>query len=390
MSDLRAVLVLGMGVATIGTSMPATARAQSRHGSPVSIDSLRGEVRRLDSLASEQGRVVDSIRRALVRAMPPVMLRRGPLEVRTVAQLEARVRVAVDSVASLIDREGGPPLATRVAAHVPVIRPDSSPALFGMLRVITIVPDTARRSAPRSRHGLLASASSRQIAHDLAGLVEQFAAQQVDSSLGAWLMVGRIPLRPTSPDELGDAYTELATTESVAIRRCRSGENAACLDVLGIDSLPGSRLVRWYAPEDYRALLRNVIPPRDDSAGVAAWVRCREQRDQTACVAVATALPNNRIPVPLTGMTRALLLREALDAGGAGAYGRLVGTAGPLRPRLEHAAGKPAEVIVARWRERIEAARPDRMSVRPGLAIASLGWSGALLGLTLIRRRPWV
>ena len=374
-------------IAVAGVSISSTATAQAR---PANIDSLRREVRRLDSLASVQGLVVDSVRRSLVRSVPPVSVRSGPLEVRTVPELEARVRTAVDSVARFVHREGGPVLASRVAAHVPVIRPDSARAMFGMLRVITLVPDTTRRSQPSSRRPTFASASARQIESDLAGLVERFAVKGVDSSLAAWLMTDRIPLRPMSADELGDAYTELATTESAAIRRCRSGENAACLDILGLDSLAGSRLERWYAPEDYRALLRTVAPPREDSAGAAAWVRCRARRDDEACRTVATAVPNARVPVPVTGLARAILIREVLETGGPGAYGRLVGASGPIRSRLEHAAGQPIDAIVLRWRERIEHARPDRMAVPPGLAIASLGWTGALLGLTLIRRRPWV
>ena len=388
MSDPRAGFSLAVVAVALGVAIPSTtARAQSR---PTSIDSLRTEVRRLDSVASAQGRIVDSIRRALVRSVPPVTVRSGPLHVRTEARLEPRVRSAVDSVAALVAREGGEELAARVGAHVAVIRQDSARAVFGMLRVVTLLPDTTRRSVPRARRPILASAPGRQIEHGLVGMVEQFAAQGVDSTLAAWLMAGRIPLRPVSADDLADAYTELATTQSAALRRCRSGENAACLDVLGIDSMPGSRLSRWYAPEDYRALLRTVVPPREDSAGVAAWVRCRESRDDRACADAATALPNDRVPVPLTATARAILLREALNAGGPGAYGRLVTASGPVRARLEHAAGRPADVIVSRWRDRIEQARPDRMSVRPGLAIASLGWSGALLGLTLMRRRPWV
>jgi hypothetical protein len=386
MSELRTVFAVGALATTLAGAVPALATAQSRS---VNIDSLRTEVRRLDSLASEQGRVVDSLRKSLVRSVPPVTVRNGSLEVRTVSALESRVRVAVDSVSALIDREGGPELASRVATRTPVIRPDSTRAVLGMLRVISLSPDTTRQSTPRARRPVMASAGAGQIANELTGLIEQFAAQHVDSSFAAWLMAGRVPLRPASADELGDAYTELATTQSAAIRRCRSGENAACLDVLGIDSLPGSRLARWYSPADYRALLRTVIPPREDSAGVAAWVRCRDRHDDDACVRAATALPNRRIPVPLTGTARAILLREALHAGGPGAYGRLVGTSGPMRARLEHAAGRSADVIVARWRDRIEDARPDRMSVGPGLVLASLGWSGALLGLTLIRRRPW-
>ena len=383
MSDRHLVLALTLALGVAAPWPPS--EAQSR---PMNVDSLRVQARLLDSVAIERSRVVDSMRKAIVRSAPPVAIRRGALDVRTVASLEARVAEAVDTVAALIGREGGPPLAARVSAHVPVIRPDSARAVFGMLRVVTLVPDTTPRSAPRARRLIMASASSRQLADELTGLVEQFAAQDMDSSLAAWLMVGRIPLRPVNGEELGDVYTELATTPSAAIRRCRSGENAACFDVLGLDSLPGSRLLRWYSPEDYRALLRTVAPPREDSAGVAAWVRCRERHDDSACITVATALPNDRIPLPLPGTARAILVREALDAGGPGAYGRLVGASGSVRARLEHAAGQSADRIVARWRRRIEDARPDRMSVRPGLIVASLGWTGALLGLTLLRRRP--
>lgn len=382
MFDPRSVSALFLAV---GLAVPlATVSAQPQ---PPNLDSLRSEVRRLDSVASVQARVVDLVRRTLVRSVPPVEVRRGALDVRTVADLEPRVRVAVDSVALLIDRVGGPHLASRVASHVPVIRPDSTRALLGTLRVITLSPDTTRRTAPRVRSSALASSTARQLENDLARMVERFAVEGVDSSLAAWIMTGHIPLRAMSSDELADAYTELATTQWSVIRRCRSGENAACLDALGIDSLPGSRLVRWYAPQDYRALLSIVVPPRDDSAGVARWVRCREQRDDDACRAVATALPNDRIPLPLGGRARAILLREVLSAGGAGAYGRLVTASGPIRARLERAAEQPIDVIVSRWRERIEHARPDRMSVPPALALSSLGWSGALLGLTLIRRR---
>ena len=379
-------LTVALGAVTGTTALP-TAAAQAR---PANIDSLRTEVRRLDSLASMQALVVDSVRRSLVRSVPPVSVRRGPLEVRTVPEFEARVRVAVDAVARLIEREGGTELASRVATHIPVVRPDSARALFGMLRVITLVPDTSRRSPPSARRPTFASTSAHQLESDLAGLIEQFAVQGVDSSLAAWLMAGRIPLRPSSPDELGDAYTELATTQSAAVRQCRSGDNAACLDILGLDSLPGTRLARWYAPEDYRALLRTVAPPREDSAGVVAWVECRQQRNDDACRRVAIALPNTRIPIPLTGLARAILLREVLEAGGPGAYGRLVGASGSIRSRLEQTARQPVETTLVRWRERVERARPDRMAVPPGLAIASLGWTGALLGLTLIRRRPWV
>jgi len=382
---LTVVLAMAAMVAVSGGRMDAQAR-------PVvmpNADSLLSRVRALDSATAVRSQLVDSMRRAIVRRTPPVAIGRGSLSVRTVAALERRVRVAVDSAARLVERDGGPQLALRVGSHVPTLVTDSARAIFGMRRVITLSPDTARRSTAIARRPMPAAATAGQIADALIGMIEQVALEGTDSTLRAWLMVGRVPLRPATTSDLGDVYLELATTPSAGLRRCRSGDAAACLDVLGIDSLPGMRLSRWYAPEDYRALLRLVTPPREDSAAVAAWVRCREHRDQPACVSVAAALQNDLIPMPLSANARAIVLREVLEAGGPGAYGRLVTASGPIRSRLERASGESIEATVTRWGERIGRARPDQMRLQPGLVIASLGWSGLLVGCTLIRRRPW-
>src|SRR5690349_18515708 len=95
------------------------------------VDSLLRQVRLLDSSLMVRSHAVDSVRRALVRPVPPVEIRRGPLSVRTVTDLEDRVRPAVDSVAALIDRAGGATLASRVKRHAPTITPDSAHTLFG-------------------------------------------------------------------------------------------------------------------------------------------------------------------------------------------------------------------------------------------------------------------
>lgn len=385
MSDPRryiaALTALGafmLGTSALGAQSPAVSR-----------DSMLENIRALDSVVIERSRSVDSVRRALVRPVPPITVRRGTLEVRTVAALEPRVRAAVDSVAGLIDRRGGPALSARVAGHVPMILPDSTREVFGVVRVLIIVPDTNRRSAAVTRRSIPATAPVSQIANGIAATVEQFALQGVDSALAAWVMVGRLPLRAPSDAEATDAYIDLATIESEALRRCRAGDAASCLDVLGIDSLPGTRLARWYTPDDYRALLRIVAPPREDSVAVAAWVRCREQHDRAACATAANSLPDSRVPLPMSSTARLLLLHEVLDAGGPAAYGRLVTATGPMRARLEYASGEPLDSTVRRWRDHVEGARPDAMRLRPGLVVASLGWTSALLGLTLIRRTQW-
>lgn len=380
---LGAILLVLSASAGVGRS----ARAQGR--AAVASDSLLRRIRALDSVMNAHSRSLDSMRRLLVRPVPPVEVRRGALRIRTDATLAPRVRVAVDSVAALIERRRSTTLAARVGGHVLMVARDSVRSMFGMQPIITVSADTVSRwSVLRTQTA--ANPSAEQLTATLTKTIEQMAMHGADSALTAWVMVGRVPLRPATADEGADAYIELATTESVALRRCRARDMASCLDVLGIDSLPGRRLDRWYAPEDYRATLRTAVPPREDSAAVAAWIRCRDAHDETGCRAAAVALPDGRVPLPLSPSARYAFLREVLDAGGSGAYDRLLVSSGSLRSRLTAAAGEPLDATVARWLDRVESSRPERMRLSPGLIVASLGWTGAILALALIRRTSWV
>ena len=383
MSEIRTLTLIA--TVLLLTPRPAHSQPHSQRA-----DSLLREVLARDSVLVARARALDSVRRALARPAPPVEVVRGPLRVRTVAELEPRVRLAVDSVATLVERRGGAAIAARIAHRVPSITRDSQPGVFGHDEFITLTPDTSRRAwwlagAQRLRY----RAASGAVAATLTNMVEHMALEGVDSTLSAWLMVGRLPLAPASAQEWSDAHVELATTESSALRRCRGGDDLACLDALGLDSVPGSRLSRWYAPSDYRSLLRGVAPPREDSAAVAAWVRCRDERDDAACRTAAEAVPNDRVPPPFSAAARFMVLREVLDAGGAGAYDRLLTGSGSLRTRMEMTSAEPLERTVRRWVARVDQARPQDMRVSAGFVAASLGWAGALLALTLTRRNPW-
>ena len=370
----------------VATVAPATVRGQLASSE---TDSLLRRVRALDSAIVVRSRSVDSIRRTLVTPIPPVDIREGPIHVRTDTTLAPRVRSAVSSVVEMIDRRGGTMIASRASAHVAVIRPDSTRSIVGMLPVITIDADTAARWSMIAQRQVRAPASTGAIANGLAAIVEQRAMQGVDSALAAWIMVGRAPLRPASDAEAADAYVEYATTESAVVRRCRTRDIAACLDALGVDSSAGSRLDRWYTAGDYRALVRTAAPARDDSAAVAAWIRCRRSGEDTSCAIAARALPNGRVPLPLSASARFGFLREVLDAGGAGAFDRLVVSSGSVRDRLTAAAGEPLDRTALRWLDRVERSRPQRMPIPATLLAASLGWSGLILGMALIRRTSW-
>ena len=373
-------------VVMVATVAPAALQAQlaSRE-----TDSLLRRVRALDSVMSVRTRSVDSIRRTLVTPIPPVDIREGPIHVRTDASLAPRVRSAVRAVVEMVDRRGGTLVASRASAHVAVVRRDSTRSIVGMLPVIAIDADTAARWSMIAQREIRSPASAAAIANGLASIVEQRALQGVDSALAAWIMVGRAPVRPARDAEAADAYVEYATTESAVVRRCRTRDIAACLDALGVDSSAGSRLDRWYTAEDYRALVRTAAPARDDSAAVAAWIKCRRNDEDTACAIAARALSNGRVPLPLSASLRFGFLREVLDAGGAGAFDRLVASSGTVRDRLTAAAGEPLERTVLRWLDRLESSRPRRMPIPATLLAASLGWSGLILGMALIRRTSW-
>ena len=381
MSERRAVWLIAM----VATALASPASAQSPGSES---DSLLRRVRVLDSVMVVRSRSVDSVRKSLVRPLPPVDIYRGRLRIRTDSALAPRVQLAMDSVSALIERRGGTVLAARVASHIMMVVPDSARSVFGIRRTIAVVADTTRRWSV-GRAQAPANASAEQLAAALATMAEQVVLQGADSGLTAWIMSGRVPLRNSTPGEAGNAYVELATSESAVARRCRARDTASCLDALGVDSLPGTRLERWYSPEDYRALLRSVAPPREDSAAVAAWIHCREDRHDAACRIAAAALPNDRVPSPLSATVRQSFLRQVLDAGGPGAYDRLLTGSGPLRCRLGTAAGEPLDSTVVRWLARVDRSRPDRMRPPASLIVASLGWSAAFLALALIRRTSW-
>jgi hypothetical protein len=322
--------------------------------------------------------------------VPAVSVSSGAVSVMTTPELEPRVRAAVALVSKLVDDAGSSALAQRVTPHVPVIVRDSTPVAFGFVPVISVAPDSARTWYATMRVNASVAASADQIAERLSMFVEQFALQGVDSALAAWLMIGRLPLRPVSKELAHEVYVELAASESAAARSCRSGATTACLDALGLASPGGSRLSRWYAAEDYRPLLGRVAPPRDDSAAVASWLECRENRNQEACVRAANALSDASVPFPFSGVARFMLLREAFELGGAGAYDRLIAPSVSVRARIEATAGKPIDVVIQRWLASVEQSRPNPMRIRAGATIASLGWCGLFLAVAITRRRSCV
>jgi len=109
--------------------------------------------------------------------------------------------------------------------------------------------------------------------------------------------------------------------------------------------------------------------------------QCTVSGDPAACRAILTPA-HVLLPVGVGG--RRILLQEALDAGGTGAFERLT-SAGDLAlaDRLSNAAGMPIDSLLSRWSAAIRAQTP-RGPARPAWELLlAAAWSAVLLAAVL-------
>lgn len=374
---LGACLTAGAAAAPLGAQPAGTA-----------FDSARSELQRLDSLYAVR-------RMEYVRAESTSsalnhleLVESGALRIRVAASLADRVREAASITMPAMDARGGEALRRRVARHLPSITLVEEARLLGVEWHVRVTADTGRSRVPTRRFASAGRVRTEAIAQQLASLVEGYAMDDADSVLVGWVMGGHFPLRERPARFWAQAYIELMTVESVALRRCRSGNADACLAALGVLPDDASRFHAWYAPEDYRSLAHLVLyDAAKDTATATAMRRCRGQADVEACTGLIAKLPPQRVAPPFSPETRHLFVEELLRAGGEGAYARLIVAQGPIRERLQAAAGMPLEQVVDRWRTRIMAARQRESSLSPVVALATFGWCG-LLTLAAFTRRP--
>ena len=210
----------------------------------------------------------------------------------------------------------------------------------------------------------------------------------VDAALADWLGAALRPtLRPQ--DERAAVFIQLVTAPSEAVRGCFVGDIARCRDVLQLGDSTGS-LERWYVtPGEREALVIESFSDYFARGGTAQSLeRCRQHHDD-ACSALLQSLPPGTLPRPLVPPARTLLVRVALRAGGRDAYRRLVSNpSAPIGERLSSAAGMDIDLLVARWRHDVLAARPRPLTLPWWATFAAIGWT-AFFGLCALRSSRW-
>jgi hypothetical protein len=349
-------------------------------------DSAEAEIRRLDRAFATNDSAYRIAWRAYHGGIQWVTVRAGGLTVRTIPALGERTRLAALEAISLVEARGGDSLRSRLAKRLPTIGTDSAAAVLGTEWRVWVAGDTGRGSIRVARFASAGRARVPVLARHLVNVMENLALDGADSTLSSWLMLGRLPLRERAPGEWSDTYVQLATTQSAALDRCQRGDMEACLSALGLGRAEATPLDAWYGPEDYRAVVGVARVPWDDTSTTTLAERCRKRNDGKACSRVVRAIPPALLPLPLSAEARQLFVDEVFRAGGPAAYGRLMSSTGPLRERLQIAAGRPIEDVARQWLDRVRIARPETTRMAPGVLVVVIGWCTLFTGLAAMRR----
>ena len=193
-----------------------------------------------------------------------------------------------------------------------------------------------------------------------------------------WLR-GSVPGTESTPSDWSLLAEELQQTPARPNRACFEGAPAACAIALGLRLGPDT-LAEWYAPDTWPRLAKLVwdSPPGRDRM---ARQRCIDSGDETACRIILTP---SRILLPVSVGGRRRLIQQALEAGGAGAFERLIAPGDRrLDDRLSDAAGLPIDTLLARWSAAVRAEAPHGPARPAWELLLGLAWSAVLLAAVL-------
>ena len=311
---------------------------------------------------------------SLIRARVPFdTVRSGAFRILVGRSMVPLVTVAADSAWRVLERTFGR-AAGAVAAQPLVIQ------VQGQVNV-------PASGDWRTSLSFLRQVQAGDIARSLVANGAQTIGERQDSALSAWLLASFIPTANGS-DRFYSIYLELVTSPWSTAHSCYLGDLAACRAALGVTGR-ADPILGWYDALDRRRMVREFeYPFWKRSAGVL-YDRCAQGGPDASCEAALRAIPPIGITTPLSTAARISLLEAALDAGGPGAYERLL--AAPRRPiesRLAAAAAVPGDSLFALWRARVLAARPKTVGLGGRSAWAAVLW-GTVLGMLALRSTRW-
>ncbi len=293
-------------------------------------------------------------------------VRHGQLTVIVEPSAHALAQAAVDSAWPLVQRTYGRAANTLSTRAV----------RFRFERTGEVFPNWSQsgRVAVVPADASVGIASSRLVS---AVAVRMF--EEIDSGVRDWAQEIFVPVSDTGAQDRM-LYFELVNSQWHRVQDCHRGDIVACRLALGLDGRDDP-LVRWYdGPE--RMLLVNSVP------GDSGRARCRQGSDADCRIVLRQSRPGG-LPPPFTTGARVSLLHLALHEGGADAYSRLVSSHQlPIDARLAAVAGMSTDSLVAAWRARVLAARPEPGAFSPRSAWTAVAW-WVFLAAFALRSTRW-
>jgi hypothetical protein len=232
-------------------------------------------------------------------------------------------------------------------------------------------------------HQFRTAPTSEQLTDAILDLYGSLVGGQAPPALRAWSGRGWLSLKPNLHEEWEQAGVALATSRSSFGRRCYEGALADCAIALELNAdQPADPLYAWYRPDDFPELVSEYTTT--DSAEGALFHLCVTERHTDVCEA---AVRRRAARYPLGVSIKDGLVAYAVERGGAGAFGRLMGTTGPVSSILAATAGIPLDELLGEWRANAVAATPAKSLPGPLEGVTILVWTVAF-GALATRRRP--
>ena len=191
----------------------------------------------------------------------------------------------------------------------------------------------------------------------------------------SWVGQGLLTAEPN----FEGVYRQLALGPSPTLRRCHAGELDACWLAMGVTDVAGLKLEDGSEPLRERLVLWYTEPQRRSLAlSHTSFTKLRaacEAGDLESCDEVL--LSSYEQLVPLNRDARTSLAAVAIEMGGTGSFARFrepVAFPPDYREIIARTAGVDADEIMARWHERVMAAKPDRPRADREARVGSVLW----------------
>lgn len=372
-------LVCGIAAGAALATMATMTGAQAP--SPEAVR-LAARARALTDTAEQLKRTRDALL-ATVRDSLLDTIRVGPFTLAADARYVDLARTGAESAwARLRPYYGEHRIRAATANVVFVVRPDSLHRLLYWERFAHLTTWVGGRL--EGNETWVAPTSHGAVEAHLGERVQAYVNAATDRPMRLWALTPPANA-DVAVDLFANAFLQLQTAGSVPARECSAGVLPQCVSALGL-VVPPEPIDRMFTAAERRAIGRRLYEQRRDTFRVPkdAPNPCADDAPDAGCERYVRSLPPGAIPPPMATATRGALLLTAIAMGGEGALDRLLAdSTASVTSRLASAAGVDRDTLMARWRTRVLAARPEPVLPSTALAVAAVVWGIGLAGLAL-------